>query len=401
MKHELHANPTCAGCRCNSGTLTRAQVVAGLTSASLLGFGRPAAAAPRAVTEMVHLPAAPPNLSPGAARAVAIANRSPLIRRAYSNIESMARSIQNNALRASCLSLLHEPVPQFARHLREDAARDLVRHALLDAKFIASIDAIDTLLPGANSFERAPQPFWSTPGSSQDSHHAYPGGLVMHELFNARSAESLAHEYDALYFDGKPTIDRDAVVGAALYHDVMKGIVFQWNADGTLTKEPLIAGTGAHHILSGAETIVRGNPAAFTITMLSAHAAPSLGDEVKVADWARAAAIIAGVDPVEHGLLRRSGDRYALAQPPPIEAFISHLSDHDYVLSIHAVHEVAPRIDSIIASHHSIPSADRLWYRNALLSNGSAIALYQMSTQGTSLFESTVNGMLSEIRVSP
>jgi len=250
------------------------------------------------------------------------------------------------------------------------------------------------LLPSEkNDFSRASQPFWTTAGSAQDSHHAYPGGLVIHELFNARAAVALAADYNTLYFGGAKTISQDVVVAAALYHDIMKTVVFAWNDDGTLRKEPEIAATGAHHVLSGAEAIVRGESAAFVTVLLSAHAAPSLGDEAKVAAWAAASALVAGVDAIEYGLLRRTAAGYALAGLAPIEAFVSNLSDHDYVLSVHAMHEIAPRIDAILAASR-IDAGERLWRRNAVLCAHSAVALYRELVRDERAFANLVERAL-------
>jgi hypothetical protein len=163
------------------------------------------------------------------------------------------------------------------------------------------------------------------------------------------------------------------VIAAALYHDIMKTVVFQFNEDGSLLEELSIGDTGGHHCLSGAEAIVRGHDARFVTVLLSAHAAPSLGDEQKVVTWCRAAAMIAGVDPVEYGLVKKTADGFALAQIPPIETFVNHMSDHDYVLTIPAVREVVPLIHAIDPS---------LWYRHTILAKTSAVALYQALATG-------------------
>ncbi|MBC5815820.1 MAG: hypothetical protein GIW97_04685 [Candidatus Eremiobacteraeota bacterium] len=300
-------------------------------------------------------------------------------------------------LRDGLWMLLMNPVPHYAIRLRAASARDALRQDLLAAGFIDKSDAIDAFMPTeTDDFSTARQVFIATPGSAQDSHHAYPGGLVMHELFNAQSAIALADNYNREYFGGQKTVSRDIVVAAALYHDVMKTVVFQWGADGKLSFEPNIAGTGAHHVLSAAEAIARGHDAHFVTVVLSAHAAPSLGDEVKVVAWARAAAMVAGVDPVDYGLLKRKGDGFELASIPPIEAFINNLSDHDYVLSVHAMHEVAPRVDSAIAAG-GVPEPQRLWHRNALLANTSAIALYQTLAKGERAFRTQVDRELSKV----
>ncbi|GAC1391125.1 MAG: hypothetical protein NVSMB31_08370 [Vulcanimicrobiaceae bacterium] len=325
-----------------------------------------------------------------------IARRSAFIRNAFAQVDALAASIADAKLRIPVRSLLHDPVPRYAEPLRDAAKRTALREDLLHAGFIDKIDAIDSLLPSAsNDFARAAQPFWTTAGSAQDSHHAYPGGLVIHELFNARAAIALAAEYNSLYFGGTKTISQDVVVAAALYHDIMKTVVFQWGDDGRLTSEPTIAGTGGHHVLSGAEAIARGHGPEFVTVVLSAHAAPSLGDESKVIAWARAAAMIAGVDPVAYGLIKSSGKDWILARAAPIEAFINNLSDHDYVLSVHAMHEVAPRVDAIIAG--AVAAEKRLWLRNALLANTSAIRLYGTLTRSERDFQSAVHSELSNL----
>ena len=215
---------------------------------------------------------------------------------------------------------------------------------------------------------------------------------------SGQDAIALAEQYNREYFGGTSTVDRDVVVAAALYHDIMKTVVFQWNADGTLTPEPNIAGTGAHHVLSGAEAIVRGEDALFVLVLLSAHAAPSLGDESKVADWARAACLVAGVDPLDFGLLKKNGGKFELAMLPPIEEFVNNLSDHDYVLSVHAMHEVAPLVDDHV-KNAGVADAQILWHRNALLANVPAIALYQTLARDRRAFDREVDAKLTQVRV--
>ncbi len=216
----------------------------------------------------------------------------------------------------------------------------------------------------------------------------------MHESFNARVASAFASTYDRHYFGGRPTVSRDVVVAAALYHDIMKTVVFGWNDDGTTYDELAIAGTGGHHVLSGAEAIARGHDPRFVTTLLSAHAAPSLGDEAKVAAWCRAAAIVANVDPVAYGLVKRDGTAFALAADPvPLEAFVNHLSDHDYVLSVHAMHVVAGRLQQRWVRQ---PGLGRLaptfaWYRSMILTRTSAIAIYDtLERGGADAFDRTV-----------
>jgi len=112
-------------------------------------------------------------------------------------------------------------------------------------------------------------------------------------------------------------IDQDLIVAAPLWHDWAKPIVFQWNADGSEFSELNFGGnggndnfgapgdsrTGGHHIMGVAESMKRGLSPAFVITQASAHSAPTSGNEFKVVNWLRTAAILAQIDPVANGYL--------------------------------------------------------------------------------------------------
>ena len=55
--------------------------------------------------------------------------------------------------------------------------------------------------------------------------------------------------------------------------------------------------------MSIAESMSRGFSPLMVLTQASAHSAPTLGNEFKVVNWLRAAAIIARIDPVKAGYL--------------------------------------------------------------------------------------------------
>ena len=343
----------------------------------------PLALGPEAIAEAADprypLPLPTGQLTPGNAHAMRLAQRSPYVRTLYANVESLARTITATDLRESVLAFLHHPAPDFAANQPTPQKRAAVRDALAAAGFVKPDAPVSGIFPPGTEPD-APtvmQPFWSTPGSGEGSHHAYPGGLATHEYFNASMSDAFAKNYDSHYFGGRPTVDRDTIIAAALYHDIMKTAVFQWHDDGTLFDELTIAGTGGHHILSGAEAIVHGRTPRFVTTLLSAHGAPSLGDETHVVDWCRAAAIVAGVDPVAYGLVKADGSGFKLAADPvPVESFINYLSDHDYVLSVHAAHVVNEQLKTRYAQWQ--PPTTLAWYRAAVLSQSTAIALYDM-----------------------
>lgn len=333
------------------------------------------------------MPPIPAGLTAGNLRAAQIARESQFVRAKYGALLDIIASIGDARLRASARELIEDPAPRYARKYPTQESREQLRVTLSRDGFIKADAPVAGIFPPNTERAGVVQPFWSAPGSELTSHHSYPGGLLVHELFNSSTAANLAHTYDALYFGSDAKVDRDTVITAALYHDVMKTVVFQFNDDGTLLPELSIGDTGGHHCLSAAEAIVRGGDARFVTVLLSAHAAPSLGDEQKVVTWCRAAALIAGVDPVAFGLVKKTADGYALAALPPAEAFVSHLSDHDFVLTIPAVREVAPRLRAINSS---------LWFRHEVLARASAVALYQtLATQGEDAFRRAVHSSVT------
>lgn len=351
-----------------SALLSRASFLAAAGAAAAPLLVEPALAAPAS-----PLPAIPGGLSPANRRAAEIAHRSPFVQTQYAAALKLARSIGDARMRSDVLRLLENPAPLYARKYSTPQSRTELRDALAREGFVRADAPVSGIFPPGTDGASVVQPFWSAPGSAIDSHHSYPGGLLVHELFNSRMAANFERTYDELYFGGRANVDRDTVIAAAFYHDIMKTVVFQFNDDGSLLPELDIAATGGHHCLSGAEAIARGHDARFVTVLLSAHAAPSLGDEAKVVNWCRAAALIAGVDAVEYGLVKRTADGYALAALPSIEAFVNNLSDHDFVLSIPAVREVVPQIQKIDPSP---------WFRHEVLARTSAIALYRELLRG-------------------
>lgn len=252
-----------------------------------------------------------------------------------------------------------------------------------------------------------PQPFFAAPGGGQ--HHAYPGGLVVHESFNTRSALSLAENYRVSYgftaADGLPrigpigtavdarklrlTIKNDLIIAAPLLHDFGKVLVFQWNTDGSMFNEMGIAGTGGHHVIGLAESIKRRLPPELVITQASAHQPPNTDNEANVVNWLRAASIIAGVDPVSYGVLtlasdgnlhlppvRRLGETDLIAGGQNnllVEYTIDNLSDADWVYAEPAVGQSDILLKLLASRYGYSATADSARYvslfRNAVLSN--------------------------------
>jgi hypothetical protein len=280
-----------------------------------------------------------------------------------------------------------------------------------------------------------PQPFRSAPGSVFGGHHSYPGGLPVHEANNDRADVALAEGYRQSF--GVPTerggagerffIDEDIILAAPIWHDWAKAIVFQWNADGTEFAELSFGGNGktdnfgqpgdsrtpGHHILGLAEAMVRGLSPVLVITQASAHSPPTGGNEFQVVNWLRAAAIIAGIDPVNTGYLtldasghlrlpplRRLGsvDLLAAGQTNLLAEYTIHnLSDSDNIYSTPAVAEVQVLL-AAIAPRFGYDPADPARYnnrfRNVVLSHLTAERLLILySAGGLDAVEDEVEGL--------
>ena len=247
----------------------------------------------------------------GNATAVAIAKQSPMVQSAYEFVLSQAESIRDPFLRHETLDALRNPKTCVTHRANlTDAQKDTIVNALVTQGLLKLSDATNIsggakagvfppVLDENTSCPHLPQPFSSAPGSaSVFGHHSYPGGLPIHESNNDVADVHLADEYRAVYGyagrDGFPVldsddlapktlsadgdydifIDQDIIVGAPLWHDWAKSIVFQWNADGSEFIELNFGGTGGndnfgapgdsrtggHHIISIAESMKRGMP---------------------------------------------------------------------------------------------------------------------------------------------
>jgi len=294
----------------------------------------------------------------GNAAAATLAGQSPLVRAAMRFLVAQADGIGDRSLKAAMLDILTNPATCVVhrRGLGSAAAQDAVIRQLTDQGLISPADAaafpagvraavFPPILRADSDCPQLPQPFASAPGSAFGGHHSYPGGLPVHESNNDLSDVNLASQYQAIYGhagrdgtprievddddrddhrhrerrDGDLPIDTDVIVAAPIWHDWAKSIVFQWNADGSEFTEFNFGGagtldawgaagdsrTGGHHIMSIAESMSRGLSPLMVDTQASAHSAPTLGNEYKVVNWLRAAAVIARIDPVQRGYLTR------------------------------------------------------------------------------------------------
>lgn len=330
---------------------------------------------------------------PGAGNptAIRLAARSPRVQTAIRFLVGQAGRIRDRSLRMQTLDILENPrsCALHRRGLATNEAQDAVIQQLREAHLLNDADAqafasgvraaiFPPVLQAGSDCPQLPQPVSSAPGSAFGGHHSYPGGLPIHESNNDLSDVNLAAQYRSVYGYGPAAatargggwtlpIDEDVILAAPIWHDWAKTIVFQWNADGSEFTELNFGGagltdawgaagdsrTGGHHILSVAESMARGFSPLMVITQASAHSAPTLGNEFKVVNWLRAAAIIARIDPVKAGYL--STDAAGHLRLPPlgtlgavdlnaagqtnlrVEYTLHNLSDADFIFSGPAV----------------------------------------------------------------
>ena len=278
------------------------------------------------------------------AGAATVAQSSALAKSAMAFIKAEAAKIADPALRAATEDAVFNPdtCVKFRAGLtaerKQQIVDKLIAEGLIDTSEAGRIPGglFAGVFPGlrddGTNCPKLPMPYLAAPGSVFGGHHSEPGGLPIHVAVNLTSSLNLADTYRKVYgtldaqqmpvvgagtADKDLAIDQDIVIGAPIWHDWAKAMVFQWNADGSEYTEMNFGGTGkndawggpgttktgGHHIMSVAESIARGMPPAFVIAQASAHGAPNAGNEFSVVNWIRTAAILAGADPVERGFL--------------------------------------------------------------------------------------------------
>lgn len=312
--------------------------------------------------------------SAGNARAeqIAAAPTSEATRQAMASIDAAARAIKDDKLRAAVLALLARPAPTFlAAWDAADAARARreAHHALVAAGHVDQSVAVDALFPALPGLS-----FRAAPGGILGRHHGHPGGLAVHTAFNLSSARALLASYRAQY---GVELDEDLVTASVILHDVMKAWCLQFNNDGSLLVQPMVAGTSSHHPFIVAEAMHRGLSDDLIVALAAAHEPPNM-EPAKVAGFIAAAAVLARRDAASaRRLISVDFEKRRLAHAPRIEASINHLSDHDYVLADPAYAQVDEALDAILP-----PSPERAWRKHEILARVPGLTLYGAYVRG-------------------
>jgi hypothetical protein len=385
----------------------------------------------------------------GNSAAVTLANDSALVQSSYQFLQRQINRIQDWKIRSVTQDALTNGNTCIqSRAGLTDAMKQTIVQAIIDQGLVNMADAssitgglkagiFPPVVSDGTSCPTLPMAIYAAPGSAFGGHHSYPGGLMVHEVFNSTSSMNFANGYRRVYGtdtngvavvadqsapNDEPASDvfisEDLIVAAPIWHDWAKPIVFQWNADGTEFTELNFGGngstdawgsagdsrTGAHHIITIAEMMKRGLPPELVITMASAHSTPTSGNEYKVVNWLRAAAILAQIDPVAEGYLYSdSAKRLRLPQLRQLgvvdllggsdslshtntlaEYVIHNLSDSDFILTGPAVTEVQTVL-AAVAGQFGFKTTDSNYntnFRNKVLSYLSAERLLMLYGNG-------------------
>lgn len=279
-----------------------------------------------------------------------IADRSPMVQAGWKYLLSEVDKLADKAIRDGVAGIYSDSTPKFA--LLDAGQRKQVWEQLKSAGF--TTQSLEDFLPPAPENMKARYPYVSSGGSGYGSHHFYPGGLVMHVATNVMLTSYMVDTYKTMYgYD----VDRDVAMAAQLLHDSQKPFVFQWKDDASSRTEQTLTGTGQHHCLSAAESLVRKLPAEVVVAQTCAHSHPwGEKEEAEVVAWLKTAAIVAGVDPVSYGLLDKSGKTLPL--PRRQEGFLCHVGDHDYVLSVPTVQWTTPIVTEIAKADYKLGDND-------------------------------------------
>lgn len=310
-----------------------------------------------------------------------MAEKSHVVQQSWKTISGFVGQIRDERIREATRNILQNPAPTFMERYSTQDARSALRKELLQAGLLdekAVPEGVD-FPPKFSDTKNSPQPFLSAPGSGYESHHAYPGGVVTHTALNLKVSLALHGGYMEVY---GYVLDRDVVIASQALHDLHKPWVFQWREDGSSRTELSLAGTGEHHPYGIAETMYRGLPPQVVVAQACAHQHPGADkEEAEPVRWIKAAAIIAGKDPVKEGYLSPSGK--TLPVPRHQECFICHLGDHDWVLTVPAAQWLIPVMGSIALKTYGMSEDDLKGkrfnaFRNYVFSQATIMKLYQV-----------------------
>jgi len=299
-----------------------------------------------------------------------IADSSALVRAAYQELHQVASSLEKEEYRAVMSDILTHPRLTVMTDLyRTPADRKAIFNEMVKHGFFMAEDNPDYVFPpGVENI----QTMYTSPQSHNDWYGSHPGGMALVVAFNIRIADAHTNSYRGVY--GVPT-SRDIPACALGVHEFPKSWFHSWKPDGSYNEEPrslygLAFHTHATFVV--AEMMHRGMDSALTMAVAAAHSTGSIDVKAEghhtavtltgpaaVADIIHSGAVLAQVDPVDYGLLKRKSDgKYELAVLPA-EQWVTHLGDMNWPYTLGAAHPVSHELLKMMAQEdYGIPAKD-------------------------------------------
>lgn len=314
-------------------------------------------------------------------RAAALAKNNATAQRSLKLINEKIATMKAGPLRDAVRALVDAPRPSFMGRFADATARETVRLELIKEGLLDASVTQDQLFPPLPA-TGAVQCFACAIGNPPGKHHGYPGGLVEHTAFNLQAALALEQAYRSQL--DTTMLDHDAIVAAAVLHDLMKAWTLQWNADGTTITQPKLGTTASHHVFIVAEALYRKLEPRVVIAIAGAHEP----NGAPLISYLRAAAIIAGVDPVATKILVKDAQgAWALPEVVLPEAAINHLSDHDYILTDPAEGALRDALARLITDRAAekktkLTEAELRWEAHRVETQAAGLKLYMVWVRG-------------------
>lgn len=297
-----------------------------------------------------------------------MARRSYLVMSHYQELLNQANTLRNPVYRQLMTEVLTGPRMTFMSLYDTKEKREAARAKLVDHGYAPKSVSADDLFP-ANPM--SPQGYLSAPSSHFDFYNAHPGGLCVTVALNCRIAEYYAHMYQDHF--GIP-VDREVPVACLCIHEYPKTWLYYWREDWTWPDDPLTIGDAswdAHDLYVTAELMHRKVDPLMVTAVAAAHDMGQLEAWMEgpraVCKWSgydevvkflHAGSLLAGVDPVEYGLLERTSGKLRLP-PQPAEIWIGYLSDMNWPYTMGAAHRLTePVIQEVAARDYTISERD-------------------------------------------
>ena len=326
-----------------------------------------------------------------------MAENANMVTASYTYLKNVVASMDDMEMRGIVEGVMRNPAPTLMADLMDEKNRRAVYDELKTKNLIENDLAFEKFLPDTKNPFKSPSVFIAGPGSGYTSHHAYPGGLITHTALNTMVSLAIYEGYKDVYGFG---LDRNVVIASQVLHDLHKPWVFQWDASGESRTELKLAGTGEHHVLSIAESMLRGMPSECVVAQACAHNHPGWeNDEKGPVNWIMAASIITGIDPIKENLLEK--DSKTLPLPRRMENFVCHLGDHDWILTVPAAQWIIPVMEEIAVEKYGVKPEElktEKFYklRNYAFAQASIMGLYEVySTRGKEALAHTVMSIVT------